>query len=64
MEEISKKWDLPIKDCSCPGCGREYGHHNTKVDPISEECSTCAKERGVDKSYFVTAEEFISKLKL
>ena len=30
-EEISKKFMLPIKYCSCPGCGKIYGHHKTRT---------------------------------
>ena len=43
IEKISKRWGLPRKYCSCPGCGQEYGHHNTKVCANCEECSTCCK---------------------
>lgn len=40
-EEISKRFMLPVKYCSCPGCGRLYGHHKTLVCECCQECSTC-----------------------
>lgn len=59
---IHPVYKIPREEISCPSCGRIYGHHKTKVDPISEECSTCALKMGVDKSSFISAEEFINKL--
>lgn len=57
---IDKKYQIPIEEISCPGCGQRYGHHNTKVDLNSQECSSCAKEfrrkdqiKLVDVSYFI-----------
>lgn len=62
ITEISKKWGMPKEECSCPSCGYEYGHHKTKVDSISEECSTCVKKSGYKKVNLITAEDFIAKL--
>lgn len=45
MYDIIEKYGLPREYCSCPGCGRLYGHHNTKVCLHCSECSTCCKER-------------------
>lgn len=59
MYEIDKKYLVPIENISCPGCGRKYGHHNTKVDIISEECSSCVKERGNKIYNLTTAKDFI-----
>lgn len=60
MYDIIEKYGLPRKYVSCPGCGRVYGHHNTKVDINSEECSSCVKERGAEaEAEFVDAEKFI-----
>jgi hypothetical protein len=39
---IDKKYGMPVEEISCPCCGRKYGHHKTKVDINSEECSKCA----------------------
>lgn len=57
---IDKEYLIPVEEISCPGCGRKYGHHNTKVDVKSEECSACAKEfrdskdmELVEASYFI-----------
>jgi len=60
--EISKKWGVPVEEVSCPDCGLQYGHHNTKVDIISEMCSVCVKERGYTKVNLVEAEEYVSKM--
>jgi hypothetical protein len=43
MYNIDRKYRIPIEQISCPGCGRKYGHHGTKVDTISQECSSCVK---------------------
>ena len=29
-----KIYGVPIEEIGCPGCGRKYGHHKTKVDLI------------------------------
>lgn len=56
---IDKKYGVPVDEISCPGCGRKYGHHKTKVDINSQECSNCIKEFGgknvelVDATYFI-----------
>lgn len=55
MYNIDKKYGIPVEEISCPGCGRKYGHHKTKVDINSQECSKCAT---VDVE-LVTAEYFI-----
>ena len=55
-EEISKKFMLPVKYCSCPGCGRIYGHHKTKVCSNCQECSTCCNCKNknlIDPEIFV-----------
>ena len=56
---MGKYINLPQEHISCPGCGRKYGHHNTKVDIHTEECSSCCKEMGYSDCEYVTAEEFI-----
>lgn len=45
---------------TCSGCGRIYGHHNTKVCTICQECSACHKKghRCYEPRY-VTADKFI-----
>jgi hypothetical protein len=63
MNEYNSKYELPTKDCSCPDCGRVYGHHNTLVDEEHELCSVCSKERGYKDIKFVPAPYFINKLK-
>lgn len=57
---IDKKYGIPVEEISCPGCGQKYGHHKTKVDVISQECSKCAKDRGDDVK-LVSAETFIEE---
>lgn len=61
MYYIDKKYGVPVEEISCPGCGQKYGHHNTKVDLNSQECSSCAKERG-EPVELITAKEFIEKI--
>lgn len=56
---IDKKYGVPVELISCPGCGQKYGHHNTKVDTISEECSSCVKQYQRDEFDFVSAKDFI-----
>lgn len=58
--DIDKKYGVPVENISCPGCGQKYGHHNTKVDVNTEECSKCAKDRGGELN-LVTAKEFIEE---
>lgn len=61
--EVDKKYRIPLEYISCPGCGRKYGHHKTKVDTISEECSACCKEwRPKEKVNLVDATYFIEKI--
>ncbi len=45
IENINKKYGIPKEEISCPSCGLVYGHHNTKVNKITEECSSCDKVR-------------------
>jgi len=61
MDNIDKKYGVPVKEISCPACGQKYGHHNTKVDKISEECSKCAKKFEYKNIKLVSAEDFIQK---
>lgn len=63
MYDINKKYGIPVEEISCPGCGQKYGHHNTKVDINSQECSACAKEfRRVKDLDLVSAKEFIENI--
>jgi len=59
MYNIDKIYGIPVEEISCPGCGQRYGHHNTKVDINSEECSSCAKRFGYTPIELVSAKEFI-----
>ncbi len=61
MYKIDKKYGVPIEEISCPGCGLKYGHHKTKVDINSQECSICAKKCYINIK-LVTAEYFIEKI--
>lgn len=61
MYNIDKKYKIPIKEISCPGCGRKYGHHKTKVDTISQECSSCVKLFNYKKYNLVEASLFIEE---
>lgn len=62
MYNIDKKYRVPIEEISCPGCGQKYGHHNTKVDTISEECSACVKEWERTEFNLVDAKYFIENI--
>lgn len=63
MYSIDKIYMVPIQDISCPVCVQKYGHHNTKVDIKSQECSSCAKEfRSIKDIELVSAEYFIEKV--
>lgn len=56
-----KEYLVPKKMISCPGCGQRYGHHNTKVDLNSEECSSCCKLFGRKDTNYVDAKVFIEE---
>jgi hypothetical protein len=60
-DNIDKIYGVPIKEIACPSCGRKYGHHKTKVDMISQECSSCVKEFGYKEVNFVDAKVFIEE---
>jgi hypothetical protein len=62
MYNIDSKYRVPVEEISCPGCGRKYGHHKTKVDIISQECSTCVKEFGYKEFNFISSQEFIEQI--
>lgn len=59
---IHPKWRLPREDISCPECGQVYGHHKTMVETSTELCSACVRKIGAGGK-FISAEEFIAKLK-
>ncbi len=59
---IDKKYGVALEEISCPGCGRRYGHHRTKVDITSQECSACVKERGFKEFELVDAKYFIEDI--
>ena len=61
-DNIDKIYGVPIKEIGCPACGRKYGHHKTKVDTISEECSSCVKDAGYKETNFVEAKYFIEEI--
>lgn len=54
------KYGVPKEEVSCPGCGQIYGHHNTKVDVNSQECSTCAKD--YEDKELIDAQDFITNV--
>ena len=58
---IDKKYKIPVGEISCPGCGQKYGHHKTKVDIHSQECSTCVKKMKYKDVEFVDGDYFIQK---
>ena len=62
MYNIDNKYRVPIEEISCPGCGRKYGHHKTKVDTISQECSSCVKEFKYKEYNLVESREFIEDI--
>lgn len=59
---IDKVYGVPTKEISCPGCGQKYGHHRTKVDTISQECSACVNEFKYKKVDLVDAKYFIEEI--
>ena len=61
MYIIDKKYLIPLEEISCPGCGQKYGHHNTKVDIVSQECSKCCKSRD-EEVEMVSAKFFIESV--
>ena len=62
MHNIDKIYKVPVELISCPGCGRRYGHHKTKVDLISQECSICCKENNYKKVDLMDAKYFIEEI--
>ena len=62
MYSIDNKYRVPLEEISCPGCGRKYGHHKTKVDTISQECSSCVKEFKYKEYNLVSSKEFIEDI--
>ena len=62
MNNIDKKYGVPIENISCPGCGKKYGYYNRKVDINSEECSKCAYDFKRKNIKLVEAEYFIEKI--
>lgn len=59
MYNIDKTYGVPVEEISCPGCGRKYGHHKTKVDVYSAECSSCVKEFNYSPVKLIPASEYI-----
>jgi hypothetical protein len=62
MYNIDKVYNVPVEEISCPGCGRKYGHHKTKVDVNSQECSSCVKEYKYSNVEYVDAKYFIENI--
>ncbi len=58
---IDNKYRIPKEEISCPGCGLKYGHHKTKVDTISQECSKCCLIRK-NETNLVEATYYIEKI--
>ena len=58
---IDKTYQVPKQEISCPGCGLKYGHHNTEVDTISQECSKCCLVRN-DETNLVTGKYYIEEI--
>lgn len=59
---IDIKYSVPKEEISCPGCGLKYGHHNTLVDTISQECSKCCKERKYKETNMVSGTYYIEEI--
>jgi hypothetical protein len=45
------KYGVPREYTACPGCGQQYGHHNTKICITCEECSKCCRCDGKEKEH-------------
>lgn len=59
---IDKVYGVPKEDVSCPGCGLRYGHHNTQVDTISQECSACCKQMNRAEAELMPASQYIEQV--
>lgn len=55
-------YGVPDKYIGCPGCGQIYGHNDTKVDTISQECSECVEEFGYKEVELVEAKFYIEEI--
>jgi hypothetical protein len=62
MYGIDEVYKVPVEEISCPRCGLRYGHHNTGVDTISQECSKCATKNYGDDVEIVDADYFIEEI--
>ena len=60
--KIDNKYKIPIEEILCPGCGLRYGHHNTQVDLISQECSKCCKDQGYEEIKLASATYFVEQI--
>ncbi len=58
--DIIAKYGLPREHCSCPDCGKVYGHHKTTVCETCECCSTCCKCNKKDQK-LMDPMEFLKK---
>lgn len=58
----NKKYGVPKEEISCPGCGQVYGHHNTKVDINSQECSKCAENSEYPDIELMEADKYITEV--
>lgn len=52
-------YGVPDKYITCPGCGQIYGHDDTKVDTISQECSECVVTFGYKEVDLMDAKNYI-----
>jgi hypothetical protein len=62
VSSLRKIFGIPREEVSCPGCGRLYGSNNTKVDIISQECSTCVASKGRSPVKLIDAVKFVKYL--
>jgi hypothetical protein len=59
---MGNSWNVPDEEVSCPGCGKLYGHDQTTVCKVCEECSACHPSAVCKKPELVAAETFVEGL--
>lgn len=44
-------YGVPRNFTACPGCGKQFGHHKTKVCMNCEQCSKCCTCKEEEKDW-------------
>ena len=57
------KHGVPKEYTACPACGKQYGHHKTKVCLNCQECEPCCEKSGLcDSPDYQPSEVAINKI--